>query len=475
MSSVTIEQFRAILTHTRPSEAEIRLVQKKAQSNLAELIAYSAVLQSDLLKHAESSGFLEYFGYTKHLSVGSVRGVFSSPQGYFWNAITRTLLDVNLHGTACPPLLKQFLEAFGGDVERALNAHLHDFGRFALAASIKAGKSVAFSRPVRLKCPSALPGAGIALLPAEVGEVQIRDLNIDLMPANDSAPQSTHPWPGVTALRMPRWTGLHRDVVVDGWDPMFNLSWVERYPRLHAPEACNEFTATLSSALQCVDRYEPGLLESINLMIDSVTPMDTSESGAEMCSGTFSPMFGGCFLSNATEPMFMAEMLIHEFCHTRLRLAQESISLFGSDNPVESAFYSPWRDDPRPLDAIAHGLFVFARIARFWLNVHRCNSESPHTRTLAIRRLGTLLYQLRYAFDEFTRHARLSEYGAVFAMVLVNWIDELDSSLKIEQYDDLPPFFSGVVRDASLRQKPIKEALLQHRANWRSSAGKDRG
>jgi HEXXH motif-containing protein len=453
----------------------MRLVREKAQSNLTELIAYSAVLESHLPNQAHSSGFLEYFEHTKHLKAGPVRDVFCTPQGYFWNAITRTLLDVKLHGTTCPPLLNQFLEAFGGDLERAVDAHLHDFGRFALAAAAKAGKPVTFNHPVRLKGPSALPGTGIALMPAIAGtEFEIRELNIDPTRAEESPLNSMQPWPGVTALRMPRWTGPRRDIVVDGWDPMFNLSWVERYPRLHLPEACEKFTATLSTALQCVDRYEPGLLESISLMIDSITPMDTSESGAEMCSGTFSPMFGGCFLSNTPEPMFIAEMLIHEFCHTRLRLAQERISLFESDNPGEAAFYSPWRDDPRPLDAIAHGLFVFAKIARFWLNVHSCGSESPHTRTLALRRLGTLLYQLRYAFDEFTRHARLSAYGAVFAKVIETWIDELESALKPEQCDGLAPFFSGVIRDASLRQKPIREALPQHRANWKSPTGRKR-
>jgi len=476
VSTLTTEDFGVILTQIRPSEPETRLVQEKAHANLAELIAYGAVLESHLPEQAESSGFLEYFAHTKRLKAGAVRTVFSTPQGYFWNAITRTLLDVKLHGTTCPPLLKQFSEVFGGDIERAVNSHLHDFGRFALAASAKAGKPVTFNHAVRLMGPSALPGTGIALLPSSAGtEFTIGELNIDLTRAEVSPANSLEPWPGVTALRMPRWTGTHRDIMVDGWDPMFNLSWVERYPQLHSPDACEMFTATLSTALQCVDRYEPGLLESISLMIDSVTPMDTSESGAEMCSGTFSPMFGGCFLSNTTEPMFVAEMLIHEFCHTRLRLAQESISLFKPDSPSEAAFYSPWRDDPRPLDAIAHGLFVFAKIAHFWLNVHHSGSESPDIRNLALRRTGTLLYQLRYGFHEFTRYAQLSAYGEVFVKILENWIDALETALKREQYDSLFPFFSGVVRDASLRQIPMREALPQHRANWQALARKKRG
>lgn len=475
--TMTTEDFGVVLTRALSSNVEHRLLNEKSRSNLAELIAYAGVLRSELPAQSDSSGFSEYFEHVSRLKAGAVQAVFGTPQGFFWNAVTRALLEAKFHSGSRPLLLQQYLGPSDENLDIAIERHLHEFGRFALAASAKAGQDAIFDRPVRLKGPSVLPGIGIALLPESIGaEFELRELNETLVSAGENARygEKLQQWPGVTVLRMPSWQGPLGHIVVDGWDPVFNFSWIERYPRLHKPEACKEFAATLSSALQCIDRYEPGLAESISLIIDSITPMDTRESGAEMCSGTFSPMFGACFLSDTPEPMFVAEMLVHEFCHTRLRLAQESISLFKTENPGPAVYYSPWRDDPRPLDALAHGLFVFGRIARFWLNVHGSGSESPMTRELALRRLGTLIYQLRYAFREFTDNAGLTAYGAVFANVLEDWIRELDAAVRPEQYEGLLPFFSGVIRDSGLRHLPIGDALPRHKINfeqahsWRS-------
>src|SRR5205085_12386498 len=110
---------------------------------------------------------------------------------------------------------------------------------------------------------------------------------------------------------------------IDAFEPCLTLPYVEAYPRCQSPTQSRRFLSIMESAMNRLAKYDPELVEEISLLTSSVTPMDAAAADAEMCSGTSSAIFGACFLSLTDEPLYLAEMLLHEFCHNKLRLFEE--------------------------------------------------------------------------------------------------------------------------------------------------------
>jgi HEXXH motif-containing protein len=197
--------------------------------------------------------------------------------------------------------------------------------------------------------------------------------------------------------------------------------------------------------------------------------MDAGGNDESMFSGTSSAIFGACFLSATEQPLFAGEMLVHEFCHNKLRLLQEAVSLISDKYLNRSIFYSPWRDEPRPIDGLMHGLYVFSSIAGFWLHVWKDLNANEAERKIAQRRVGTLLLQLKFAFDEFSEHAELTPAGKVFLSVINNRIADLESQTDGWEFDRLQSLFSGALKDKSLKEMPVLESVSRHKENWEAN------
>jgi HEXXH motif-containing protein len=72
---------------------------------------------------------------------------------------------------------------------------------------------------------------------------------------------------------------------------------------------------------------------------------------------------GVIFLSDSPAPLVLAEAIIHEYHHQLLFLQSAAHDLLiGGD---EAAYYSPWRDDARPLEMLLHALYVFTGVVGF--------------------------------------------------------------------------------------------------------------
>ena len=55
---------------------------------------------------------------------------------------------------------------------------------------------------------------------------------------------------------------------------------------------------------------------------------------------------------------------MHELHHMKLNLLMDSVPLYRRGSG--ELFYSPWRDDPRPLSGLIHGLFAGVAVTNFW-------------------------------------------------------------------------------------------------------------
>lgn len=485
--SISESDFKNYLSETGISDFLRQLLQHKRQRNILNLLGHAAVIETELPSVAKLSGFLEYFEKFKTLKSSIVLKIWSTPAAYHWVPMNRMLLDSAIFKIASPKPLEDYLAFLKRPLTGGLAAHLNDFGRYVLAAFLLSGKEVSFETPVRFKLPGTLPGTNLALLLSPEDEIPSEPLRFSaLTPTilealtslqNDMAQEScsifVHESPGrprkVIIRKMPVWKGPHGDIRVDSFEPCLTLPYVEVYPRVQEPEKYRQFFITLQRALRRLTNYDSRLVDEMSLITSSITPMNAEEDGMQMYSGTSSTMFGGYFLSATDQPLYIAEMLLHEFCHNKLRLLQEVIPMIGTEEANLFRFYSPWRDDPRPLDGILHGLFVFSSIAGLWLKVWKAEDSSESEREMAQRRIGTLLYQLEYAIAEFCAHATLDEYGQLFLEEISRRIQALRAETAGWDFHHLLPFFSGVIKDQSLKELPIAEALPRHRLTWEAS------
>ena len=72
---------------------------------------------------------------------------------------------------------------------------------------------------------------------------------------------------------------------------------------------------------------------------------------------------------------------------------------------IVTAYTSPWRDKPRGLYGIFHGVYVFLAVARYWLDVFTSGRGDASQRAYAVDRLLRLPMQLALAVGVLERHA----------------------------------------------------------------------
>ncbi|MGV3613422.1 MAG: aKG-HExxH-type peptide beta-hydroxylase [Fluviicola sp.] len=110
----------------------------------------------------------------------------------------------------------------------------------------------------------------------------------------------------------------------------------------------------------------PGYFESVIDFVRSITIVksegpdyDTSYSHPNLPLSIFFSLCADDEISN----LRVAESILHEAMHLKLSLIEKSIQLVR--NPEET-YFSPWRDEQRPIGGVLHGIFVFSTILDFY-------------------------------------------------------------------------------------------------------------
>lgn len=68
--------------------------------------------------------------------------------------------------------------------------------------------------------------------------------------------------------------------------------------------------------------------------------------------------------SSLVSALRVAESLLHEAMHLKLTLLEAEVELVWAGS--QEVYYSPWRDENRPIRGVLHGLFVFAAVHEFY-------------------------------------------------------------------------------------------------------------
>ena len=93
-----------------------------------------------------------------------------------------------------------------------------------------------------------------------------------------------------------------------------------------------------------------------------IVPM-TARGDTDLDSATAPAAFGAIATCLPSDPVILAEILVHEFQHLKLGALLDLVRLAEhSDERV----YAPWRSDPRPPAGLLQGVYAHLGIARFW-------------------------------------------------------------------------------------------------------------
>ncbi|MBY8849736.1 hypothetical protein K7G98_15165 [Saccharothrix sp. MB29] len=176
--------------------------------------------------------------------------------------------------------------------------------------------------------------------------------------------------------------GLALEVGVDDVDPQRRFS----APAAPAPLDEDEYAhwcAVLDEAWTLLTGWHTGYAAELSAGLTSLVPL-APDSGAVGASSATA--FGAVALSTRGSVAEFAETLVHELQHSKLNAVLDLVTLHEEGD--DKRHYAPWRDDPRPLTGVLHGLYAFVSVVEFW------HGQSPGSFALALR-----ARQLRLALD----------------------------------------------------------------------------
>ncbi|MEV0296228.1 HEXXH motif domain-containing protein [Nocardia sp. NPDC050710] len=228
-----------------------------------------------------------------------------------------------------------------------------------------------------------------------------------LVPSRDD--ESDPAW---LPLRRLRGADAEREVFLDDLDPFRHLLDGQRPPRLTTAQTRTwqqDFAAAWELLRRDFDRY-PVPMRSC---LQSLAPLSAQPLAASTSHTAFNGV--GCVYTTApADPFQPALTLIHEVQHTKFTLLTDQIVLFDPD-PV-CRFYAPWRDDPRPIMGLLHGIYAFFGVTDFW-RIHRradCHRSMQANVDFELWRL-----QVEGAVAQASASSLLTEAGSHFLNALI--------------------------------------------------------
>ena len=188
----------------------------------------------------------------------------------------------------------------------------------------------------------------------------------------------------------------------------------------------------LALAAQLLSRW-PVAHEQFCLLIDSVHPLlapgdpsdDPDHFGNTRSHGE-EHMFGS-LMASVNSPVMLAECLLHEMAHHKLRAFGISFEAATRliTNPPDEGYASPLRkDQPRPMTAVFHAMYALTYMAELDLRIIAGEPNGGRMGRL-LRRLGTNLGRLEEGREVLRTSLRLDQAGEAFAAPYHAWVDDV--------------------------------------------------
>lgn len=134
------------------------------------------------------------------------------------------------------------------------------------------------------------------------------------------------------------------------------------------------------------------ILSTIEFYVPLIDPAKCTST-----SFTFNHFPHITFISDSSSIATILENVIHEYHHDKLNLAMKFYD-FISDKGIR--YFSPWRNDIRPVNGLVHGIYVFVKIYSFYVKAldNENNLITPEYRSFISFRMRLIYHELQLAF-----------------------------------------------------------------------------
>lgn len=154
--------------------------------------------------------------------------------------------------------------------------------------------------------------------------------------------------------------GLTLRAWLDNHDPYHGFG-APRPPAELTDVESAEWRKLVDEAWHVLARNHQPYAEELASGLRVLVPVEPSQAAR-----TSSPYaFGGIQLSAGESATEFAEALVHELQHSKLNALLGLVKL--TDGDLTRRYLAPWRDDPRPLTGVLHGVYAFTCGVEFWL------------------------------------------------------------------------------------------------------------
>jgi HEXXH motif-containing protein len=127
--------------------------------------------------------------------------------------------------------------------------------------------------------------------------------------------------------------------------------------------AVDVWQAKLSDAWELLATQYPRRANAIGAGLRVIVPLQEQARG-NGASITARDAFGAIVMTPPGEAARLADTLIHEFHHSVLYAVMDMVTLHTAVSAAE--YYSPWREDPRPLQGLLHAAYAYLGVVDFW-------------------------------------------------------------------------------------------------------------
>jgi HEXXH motif-containing protein len=258
--------------------------------------------------------------------------------------------------------------------------HMHSL---AAAAAIHAGLDFGTQIPV-WNGGAMLPTLGMAQLAGESpwSVAEVRSERGQVRVSNDAASVRLPP---VSTANAPGWQGIRRlmmraggrvlSVRLDDLDPYRGL-YEPVLPQRLDPAGVAAWYALLNHAWRLIVQHLPDIADALARGFDSLAPRPAVPF--RMPSASTGEAFGSAIIALPSDAASLAATLVHEFQHIRLGGLLHLVRLH-HDDPRER-FYTPWRDDPRPIGGVLQGVYAFFGVTEYWRALSHAHTKTPDQR-----------------------------------------------------------------------------------------------
>lgn len=192
------------------------------------------------------------------------------------------------------------------------------------------------------------------------------------------------------------------------------------------PTSTIKWLSTLEEAWFWIDSCSTLLASEIVMGVQSLVPVHSHAIDVHR-SQTFREIPGLLVLSWMPDTSVIVEALVHEYHHHKLNALLNLDPIIVEGSP-EAIYYSPWRDDPRPLSGILQGIYVFQAVLEYGHKILKIDIPLLQEKRLQ-QRVYAAKQQLLTALKVLKTNAEFSLIGQALIEAIEENIDRVEPEI----------------------------------------------